>query len=79
MYDFLKADAKITVSEELVDNFKETNASLVEACRLALRQPVAGKQYVLMTNASYRAAGYALKLEVNNERKSCQNEKQSLQ
>ena len=27
MYEFLKADAKITISEELVDNFKAINAS----------------------------------------------------
>ena len=42
MYELLKADAKITVSEELVNNFKENNASPAEACRLALRQAVAG-------------------------------------
>ena len=57
MYELLKADAKITISEELVDNFKAINASLAEACGLALRKPVAGKQYVLMTDASFRASG----------------------
>ena len=57
MYELLKADAKITISEELVDNFKAINTSLAEACGLALRQPVAGKQYVLMTDASFRASG----------------------
>ena len=49
MYELLKADVKITISDELVDNFKEINASLAEACGLALRQPVAGTQNVLMT------------------------------
>ena len=43
MYELSKADAKIRISEDLVDNFKEMNASLAEACELALRQPVAGK------------------------------------
>ena len=43
MYELLKADAKITISEELVDNFKAINASLAEACGLALKKPVAGK------------------------------------
>ena len=57
MYELLKADAKITISEELVDNFKAINTSPAEACGLALRQPVAGKQYVLMTDASFRASG----------------------
>ena len=69
MYELLKADAKITISEELVDNFKATNASLAEACGLALRQPIAGKQYVLMTDASFRASGYAIMIEENDNKK----------
>ena len=69
MYELLKADSKIRISEELVDNFREINASLAEACGLALRQPIAGKQYVLMTDASFRASGYALMIEENDERK----------
>ena len=68
MYELLKADSKIRISEDLVDNFKEINASLTEACGLAIRQPIAGKQYVLMTDASFRASGYALMIE-ENERK----------
>ena len=68
-YELLKADAKITISEELVHNFKAINASLAEACGLALRQPVAGKQYVLMTDASFRASGYALMIEENDDKK----------
>ena len=67
MYELLKADSKIRISEELVDNFKEVNASLAEACGLALRQPIEGKQYILMTDASFRASGYALMIEENNE------------
>ena len=69
MYELLKADAKIRISEELVDNFKEINDSLAEACGLALRQPLAGKQYVLMTDASFCASGYALMIEENDEKK----------
>ena len=69
MYELLKADSKIRISEELVDNFREINASLAEACGLALRQPIAGKQYVLLTDASFRASGYALMIEENDERK----------
>ena len=75
LYELLKAETKITVSEERIDNFKETNASVAEACGLALRQPIAGKQYVLMTDASFRASGYALMLEENDERKLLSNRK----
>ena len=37
MYELLKVDAKFRISEELVDNFKEINASLAEACGLAFQ------------------------------------------
>ena len=58
MYELLKADSKIRISEQLVDNFKEINSSLAEACALALRQPIAGKQWVLMTDASVSLTQY---------------------
>ena len=45
-YEHLKEDAKITISEELVNDFKAINAIHAETCGLALRQPVPGKQYV---------------------------------
>ena len=69
MFELLKADSKIRISEQLVGNFKEINASLAEACGLALRQPIAGKQYVLMTDASFLASGNALMIEEDDERK----------
>ena len=69
MYKLLKPDTKITISEELVDNFNEINSSLAEACGLPVRQIVAGKHYVLMTDASFRASGFALMIEENDERK----------
>ena len=69
LYEPLKADTKITIPEEFVGNFEEINASLAEACGLASRQPVAGKKYVIMTDASFRASGYALMIKENDERK----------
>ena len=69
MYELLKVDSKIRIPEELDNNFKEINASLAGACGLAFRQPKAGKQYFLMTDASFRASGYALMIEEKDERK----------
>ena len=69
MYELLKADSKIRVSEELVDNFKEINDSLAEACGLALRRPIACERNVLMTDVSFHASGYARMMEENDERK----------
>ena len=38
------------------------NAALVEPCGFALKQPITGR-YVLKTEASFRASGYALMIE----------------
>ena len=43
--------------------FRELNEALDRCCQLALRQPLPGKQLVLMTNASFQAADYAVLIE----------------
>ena len=68
-YELLKADKQIKVTEELLDNYKAINAALAEACGLALKQPITGRHYVLMTDASFRASGYALMIEEENDKK----------
>ena len=44
-------------------DFRKINEALHRCCQLALRQPLAGKQLVLMTGASCQAACYALLIE----------------
>ena len=44
-------------------DFRELNEALNRCCQLALRQPLPGKQLVLMTDASFQAAGYAVLIE----------------
>ena len=68
-YELLKIDKQIKVTEDLLDNYKAINAALAEACGLALKQPITSRQYVLMTDASFRASGYALMMEEDNEKK----------
>ena len=68
-YELLKADKQIKVTEELLDHYKAINAALAEACGLALKQPITGRQYVLMMDASFRASGYALMIEEENDKK----------
>ena len=52
------------------------NKALDDACELSLKQPLPGKQLVLMTDASFRSAGYALMIEddpqqkINSKRKT---------
>ena len=67
-YELLKADKQIKVTEELLDHYKAINAALAEV-QLALKQPITGRQYVLMTDASFRASGYALMIEEENDKK----------
>ena len=48
-YERLKADTQVKVTGELLDNYKAINAASEEACGLALKKPITGRQYVLMT------------------------------
>ena len=65
MYELLQTDlifiGNFNISEELVDKLKEINASLAEACGLALR--------LWISALSFRASGYSLMIEENDERK----------
>ena len=47
----------------LTEIFDSVNKALSDACELALKQPIRGKQLVLMTDASFRSAGYAVMIE----------------
>ena len=61
----MKAEVPINIISELKETFDSVNKALSDACRLALKQPIPGKQLVLMTDASFRSAGYALMIEDN--------------
>ena len=49
--------------------FREINEALDRCCQLALRQPLPGKQLVLITDASFQAAGYAVLIEDDSNQK----------
>ena len=56
------AKTKIQIIPDIMKEFREINVTLDRCCQLALRQPLPGKQLVLMTDAS-QAAGYAVLIE----------------
>ena len=64
-YKLLKAEVPIIITSELKETFDSVNKALGDACELALKQLIPGKQILLMTNASFRSAGYALMIEDN--------------
>ena len=68
-FKLLKAEVPINITSELKETFNSVNKALSDACQLALKQPIPGKQLVLMTDASFRSAGYALMIEDNPDQK----------
>ena len=68
-YKLLKTEVPIYITSELKETFDSVNKALSDACELALKQPIPGKQLVLMTDASFRSAGYALMIEGNPNQK----------
>ena len=68
-YKLLKTEVRINITSELKETFDSVNKALSDACELALKQPIPGKQLVLMTDASFRSAGYALMIEDNPDQK----------
>ena len=69
-YKLLKAEVPINITSELKETFESVNKAMSDACQLALKQPIPGKQLVLKTDASFRSAGYALMTEDNPDKKN---------
>ena len=63
LFQLLKKDEKVLVTTELIQQFNEINRGLDKCSQLALKQPLPNKQLVLMTYASFTAAGYAILTE----------------
>ena len=68
-YKLLKTEMPINITSELKETFDSVNNAISDACELALEEPIAGKQLVLMTDASFTSAGYALMIEDNPDQK----------
>ena len=62
-YILLKTEVPNNTTSESKETIDSVNKALIDACELALKQPIPGKQLVLMTDASFRGAGYALMIE----------------
>ena len=54
---------KFPITPDIMKEFREIDEALDRFCQLALRQPLPGKQLVLMTDAGFQAAGYAVLIE----------------
>ena len=65
----LKTEVPIIFTSQLKETSDSVNKAFSDACELALKQPIPGKELVLMTDASFRSAGYALMIEDNPDQK----------
>ena len=68
-YKLLKTEVPIKLTSDLKETFDSIKKVLSDAYQLALKQPVPEKQLVLMTDASFGSAGYALMIEDNLDHK----------
>ena len=69
-YKLLKAEVPINITSVIKETVDSVNKALSDACELALKQPITGKQLALMTDASSRSAGNVLKIEINLDQKT---------
>ena len=74
-YEILKAEVPMNITPELKETFDSVNNALNDACELALKQPIPGIKLVLMTDASFKCAGYALMIEGNPDQRIQSKEK----
>ena len=56
-YKFLKAEVPINITSDLKDTFDSVKDAVKDACQLAMKQPIPGKELVLLMEASFRSAG----------------------
>ena len=62
-YRLLKNDVELLTTDELTEAFDKLIEDLKQACNTSLRLPLPNKQFVIITDASEHAAGYALMIE----------------
>ena len=62
-FKLLKETSKFYISTELTSKFEQLNNLLLQSCQMALKQPLKDKQLIVMSEASFTAAGYAIVIE----------------
>ena len=62
-FKLLKETSKFYVPTNLVEDLTSLNKLLKNSCQLALKQPLKHKQLIVMSDASFTAAGYAIMIE----------------
>ena len=62
-FKLLKETSQYCIPNTVLDTFNELNQQVKKSCSLALKQPIKNKQLIMMTDASFTAAGYGIMIE----------------
>ena len=62
-FKLLKQTSQFSFPDTILEAFKNLNQQLEQLCKLVLKQPIKNKQLIVMTDASFTAAGYAIMIE----------------
>ena len=62
-YRLLRSENELTLTKERLECIDNMRNVLEQACNLSLRHPEANEQYVILTDASFFAAGYVLMIK----------------
>ena len=68
-FKLLKQTSQFSIPDTILEALKNLNQQLEQSCKLALKQPIKNKQLILMTDASFTAAGYAIVIEDDPDQK----------
>ena len=68
-FKLLKQTSQFSIPDTILEAFKNLNQQLEQSCKLALEQPIKNKQLILMTDASFTVAGYAIMIEDDPDQK----------
>ena len=68
-FKLLKETSKFYVPTNLVEAFTNLNKLLENSCQFSLKQPLKNKQLIVMSDASFTAAGYAIMIEDDPDQK----------
>ena len=74
-FELLKENSKFYVPTNFVEDFTNLNKILDNSCQLALTQPLRSKQLIVLSDASFTAAGYAIMIEDDPNQKYNPNAK----
>ena len=64
----LKETNKFYISNDLTEVFEHFNKLLLQSCQMTQKQPIKDKQVILLSEASFTAAGHAIMMKLTQQK-----------